>query len=74
MRFSLKWILAGMAYVAIVAAAYGSGLWVYADALVAFTILAIAYSALLVVFARGKRRIVASGFLLVSLRFVGWAY
>ena len=40
MRFSLKWILAGMVYVAIAAAAFGRGQWYYADAVWALLTLA----------------------------------
>ncbi len=64
MRFSLKWALAAMAYTAWAAAALGApsvffdlGLWVVAA--VAFF-----YAALLAITARGKLRVLATGFVL----------
>jgi hypothetical protein len=61
-RFSLKWILAGMAYAAIAAAAFARGEWWYADALCVLTLLAFVYAVLVTAFARGRRQIAAAGF------------
>jgi hypothetical protein len=54
-RFSLKWILAGMVYVAIAAAAFGTGKWYFGDALWALTLLVVVYAILGVVISRGRR-------------------
>ena len=62
MRFSLKWIMAGMAYVAIAAAALGTGKWYFADVLWPLTLVAVIYAILLAVFASGQRRLAAAGF------------
>jgi hypothetical protein len=70
MRFSLKWILAGMAYVAIAAAAFGRGNWYYADLLWAVTLLAVVYGILVTAFARGRRQVAAAGFVVASVCFV----
>jgi hypothetical protein len=61
-RFSLKWILAGMLYVAIAAAAFGTGKWHFADLLWTMTLFAAVYAIALAVFASGKRRAMAATF------------
>jgi hypothetical protein len=70
MRFSLKWILAGMVYVAIAAAAFSQRTWAYGDILWAVTFLAIVYGGTLAIFARGRRQVAAGAFLIASLGFV----
>ena len=67
MRFSLKWILAAVVYVAIAAAAFSQQSWVYADILWAMSLLAIVFAALLAFLARGKGRVMAAGFLAASV-------
>jgi hypothetical protein len=56
MRFSLKWLLAGTAYAAVAAAAFGTGEWFYADALWVTSLLAIVYAATLAILATGRER------------------
>jgi hypothetical protein len=70
MRFSLKWILAGVAYVAIAAAAFSQTTWVYADILWAASLLAVVYAALISVFLRGRRQLAAAGFVVASFCFL----
>jgi hypothetical protein len=70
-RFSLKWILAGMVYVAIAAAAFARGEWYFADMLWTLTMLAAVYSILIATFASGRRRIIAAGFLVAAAVFLG---
>jgi len=70
MRFSLKWLLAGMAYAALYAAATATGDWLYADVLWAATFVAVLYAATLVVITRGLQRAAAVGFALGSLMLV----
>ena len=67
MRFSLKWILAAVAYVAIAAAAFSQQSWVYADILWAVSLLTIVFAALMAFLARGKSRAAAAGFLAASI-------
>ena len=70
MRFSLKWILAGMAYAAVAAAAFSQQTWVYADVLWAASLLAIVFAAILASFARGRRQVAAAGFVFASACFL----
>lgn len=67
MRFSLKWLMAGMAYVALAAAAFGTAHWAYADALWAVAFSAVVYSAIVAILARGCRQYVTVGFVLACL-------
>jgi hypothetical protein len=62
MRFSLKWILGGTVYVAIAAAAFGTGKWYFADALWTIGWLAVVYAIAVAMFAAGKRRAMAATF------------
>jgi hypothetical protein len=73
-RFSLKWILAAMVYVAIAAAALGTGKWHFADVLWILTLLAVGYAILVAAFATGRRRVLSAGFAVLSVCFVcdGW--
>src|SRR5688572_18802717 len=70
MRFSLKWILAGMAYAAVAAAAFSQQTWVYADVLWAASLLAIVFAAILACFARGRRQVAAAGFVFAGACFL----
>jgi len=73
MSFSLKWILAVMAYVAIAATALRQHPgWLYADVLWCLSILSIVFAATLSVFARGQRKAAAIAFLLASIGFAGF--
>jgi hypothetical protein len=67
MRFSLKWGLLGMAYVAVAAAAFGQGHWVYADLLWLATFVAVCLAILTAIFGSGPRRGGAAGFALFAL-------
>jgi hypothetical protein len=72
MQFSLRWILIATAYVALAAAAFGTGEWYFADALWAASLLAAVYALLLAVFARGRRQMMAAGFALAAAGFLLW--
>jgi hypothetical protein len=69
-RFSMKWLLAGMVYVALTAAALTQPGWAWADALWVVSFLAICYAGLLAIYAAGARRARAVGFLTGSLALV----
>jgi hypothetical protein len=62
MRFSLKWALAAMAYIALAAAALASPHWAYADLLWGTAVIIFGYATLLALFSRGKPRARATGF------------
>jgi hypothetical protein len=70
MRFSLKWILAAVVYVAVAAAAFSQASWVYADILWAVSLLAIVWATLMMFLTRGRARAAAAGFLLASGAFL----
>jgi hypothetical protein len=70
MRFSLKWVLAGVTYVAVAAAAFSQTTWVYADLLWAASLLAVVYAVLVACFARGRRQAAAAGFVAASVCFL----
>jgi hypothetical protein len=74
MRFSMKWILAGMAYAAVAAAAFSQQTWVYADILWMASLLAVVYAGLVAVFARGRRQAAAIGFVVGSLAFAACVF
>jgi hypothetical protein len=66
-RFSMKWLLAAMVYVALVAAAFTrAGSW-WADGLWLVSFLAIVYSCGVVIYAEGARRARAGGFLIGAI-------
>jgi hypothetical protein len=67
MRYSLKWGLLGMAYVALAAAAFGQGHWAYADLLWLATFGAICLAMLIAIFGTGARRAGGVGFALFAL-------
>jgi hypothetical protein len=69
MRFSLKWVLVGMAYAAVAAAAFSQTTWVYADVLWTLSLLAVVYAGLIATFARGQRQMAAAGFVAASVVF-----
>lgn len=73
MRFSLKWVLLGMAYVAVAAAALTQDHWAYADLLWLTTFLAVCVSILTAVFSSGSRRAAAIGFALFAIGFAACA-
>jgi hypothetical protein len=67
LRFSMKWLLAAMVYVALVAAAFTrAGSW-WADGLWLVSFLAIVYSCGVVIYAEGARRARAVGFLIGAI-------
>ena len=66
MRFSMKWALAAMAYVAVAAAAFSRQTWVFADLLWAASLLAVVFAALVARFARGRRQMAGAGFVVAS--------
>jgi hypothetical protein len=66
MRFSLKWILAGMTYAAVAAAALTQDTRVYADILWAATLVTFAFAVVAACFARGPRQIAAASFVVFS--------
>jgi hypothetical protein len=65
MRFSIRWVLAAMAYFALVAAAMGS----YSEFLFELTwvvsIVAFCYAAVFAIVSRGRRQAVAAGFVVM---------
>ena len=67
MRFSLKWVLLGMAYVAVAAAAFSQGHWVYADVLWLATFGAVCLAMLIAILGTGARRAGGVGFALFAL-------
>jgi hypothetical protein len=73
MRFSLKWILAGMVYVAVAAAAFSfaAKTWVYCDVLWGLTLLTMVYCGVLAVCATGVSRAWGAGFVFASVSYLG---
>lgn len=69
MQFSMKWVLLGMAYVAVAAAAFSQGHWVYADLLWCATFLATCYALLTAVTSNGAKLAIAAGFAIFALAF-----
>jgi hypothetical protein len=69
MQFSMKWVLLGMAYVAVAAAAFSQGHWIYADLLWGATFLAVCFAILIIGMSTGVRRAAAAGFTLFALAF-----
>src|SRR4029453_6069933 len=74
MPFSLKWLLAGMLYAALIAAAFTQNSWHYADALWAIAFLAFGSAAVQACLARGERRASALGFTILSLMYAACAH
>ena len=70
-RFSMKWLLAGMVYVALAAAALTRPHWGWADVLWALSFIAVCYAATLAFNFTGERRSRAVGFLIGSLLYAG---
>ena len=70
MRYSMKWILAAMVYVAIAAAAFSQPGWVYADLLWLATFLAFSYAIIVAWLIPGAARARAGGFVIVAACFV----
>ena len=62
-RFSMKWLLAGMVYVALAAAAFSQTHWAWADGLWVASFIALCYAAALAFNACGNRQARAVGFL-----------
>jgi hypothetical protein len=62
MRFSLKWLLVGMAYAALAAAALAAPHWGYRDLLRAVNFLALVYAMTVAIAGHGLRRHAAIGF------------
>jgi hypothetical protein len=69
-RFSLKWLLAAMFYLAVAAAALSQGWWAYADALWTATILAFGYAALAAIVGAHGNRTQPLGFVILAASFV----
>jgi hypothetical protein len=67
MRFSIKWMLVGTVYAALVAAAFATGQWPYASALWVATFFAVVYALALGALARGRSRAAAIGFAIGSV-------
>ena len=65
----MKWILAGMVYVAIAAAAFSQESWVYADLLWGVAFIATCYALLLAAVSKGRRRAMAGGFAVFTIGF-----
>ena len=69
MQFSMKWLLAGMVYVAVVAAAFSQPGWAYAELLWLTAAAALVYCILLACYARSQRQAGAAGF---AVAFLGY--
>ena len=61
-RFSLKWLLTAMVYVALAAAAFTQDHWAWADVLWLVSFVAVCYAAALAFNAAGERRSRSIGF------------
>ena len=67
MRFSIKWALAGMAYVALAAVAFAKPHWAYVDLLRALAFLAVVYALVVAIGAGHSRKFLAIGFAAASV-------
>jgi hypothetical protein len=74
LRFSLKWMLVAMVYAAVAAAAFTQLNWFYNDTMWAVSMAAVAYSVLLIIYARGERQARAAGFVVLALGFLTCLY
>ena len=70
MRYSMKWILAAMVYVAIAAVAFSQGAWAYGDVLWLATFIAVCYAAMLACFVPGAGRTRTGGFVIAAVFFL----
>ena len=70
MRYSMKWILAAMVYVAIAAAAFSQESWVYADLLWLATFIAVCNNVMLAIVSRDSQRWRAVGFAVFATCFL----
>ncbi|HEX6964136.1 MAG TPA: hypothetical protein VF175_19870, partial [Lacipirellula sp.] len=73
-QFSMKWVLAAMAYAAVAAAAYTQRVGVYVDLLWACSVVAFTYAALVARYAEGERQAWAMGFAVLWLCTVAWMH
>jgi hypothetical protein len=72
MQISLKWMLIGTAYVALVMAAIARPHWILIDLLQLATFLSVVYATIVAFVGRGLRRHVAIGFATASLLLVAF--
>src|SRR4051794_20671011 len=66
MRFSLRWLLAATAYVAVLIGAIGTQSYLLTDLLWYVALFAFCYATIVTVVSQGKRRAMAIGFLVLS--------
>jgi hypothetical protein len=74
MRYSLRWLLLAMAYVALVAGAIRSGSFLLADVVWAVTLCAVCYTAVVACIANEKVRAMAIGFVVLAAVYIGCAF
>jgi len=74
MRFSLVWLLTGIAYLAFAAAAIARPRIIYVDGLRIVAFLAVVYALNLAVFGRDSRRVLGIGFAIGSVLFFTCSY
>jgi hypothetical protein len=67
MRFSLKWLLAGIGYLVLATAAFARPHWVYSEILRGVAFFALVYALAAAIFGRGQRRVAAAGFAIAAL-------
>jgi hypothetical protein len=72
MRFSVKWLLAGTAYVAVAAASFSFAerTWVYGEILQGMTMAAFVYAVLIWIVRRGNSQLIAAGFAIACSYFL----
>src|SRR6476620_11360185 len=74
MRFSMRWLMAGMAYIALLAAAVGTRALVFMDLVWCVTLLAVCYATVVAIIDRGKRQAMAIGFVALSSIYILGSY
>jgi hypothetical protein len=67
MRFSIRWLLAGVAYVALVTAAVAAGSSVLVDVVWGVTLVAVCYAVVVACVGRGRRQAIAIGFVIMAM-------
>ena len=75
MRFSLRWLLIGTAYFALVAAASVAGKAWLIDVVWSVAVLALCYAIVVTLISTGRRRAIAVGFVVFATAYlVGWLF
>ena len=74
MRYSTRWLLAVVAYVSLASAAIGTRSGILVDLLWAVSLLSLCYAALLAIAARGRRQVMALGFVALAVAYIAGLY